>query len=70
MSDPIHADPYTRIAYWQQRAGRAEATVTRLREHLEALARWAGEQNAGNAFAEQVRMWALARLAQDAEQGA
>lgn len=33
------------------------------REHLEALERWAGEQNAGNAFAEQVRWWALTRLA-------
>jgi len=30
---------------------------------LATIERWAGEQNAGNAFAEQVRYWALAKRA-------
>lgn len=38
--------------------------LVRLRDDFERLARWAGEQNAGNAFAEQVAMYAHARLAE------
>ena len=41
-----------------------EAKLERLRADFELLARWAGEQNAGNAFAEQVALYARARLAE------
>ena len=37
-------------------------TVERAEEELRLLERWAGEQNAGNAFAAQVRLWALSHL--------
>jgi hypothetical protein len=33
--------------------------IERTRDELTALERWAGEQNAGNAFADQVRQWAM-----------
>jgi hypothetical protein len=33
-----------------------------IQRKLEGLERWAGEQNAGNAFATQVRAWALSML--------
>jgi hypothetical protein len=36
---------------------------TWFRHELEGLARWAREQNAGNAFAAQVAMWADAHTA-------
>jgi len=36
-----------------------EALQTRTRDELAMLERWAGEQNAGNAFADQVRQWAM-----------
>lgn len=39
------------------------AFANRVRGELVALERWASEQSAGNAFAEQVRYWALAHLA-------
>ena len=33
-----------------------------VRRRLAGLERWAGQQNAGNAFAEQVRLWARSML--------
>ena len=45
----------------------AEARVTELeaaiRSELAAVERWASQQNAGNAFAAQVQMWATSKLA-------
>ena len=38
------------------------AAVERAKSELEALSRWAGSQNAGDAFAGQVRAWAESHL--------
>lgn len=43
----------------------AEAAVARWRADCITLERWAGGQDAGNAFAEQVRMWAQCRAGCD-----
>ena len=39
-----------------------EAKLERLKADYLSLSRWAGQQNAGNAFATQVRMYADARI--------
>jgi hypothetical protein len=50
------------ISECESRLAKVPALVERTRSELTALERWAGEQNAGNAFAEQVRQWALSKL--------
>ena len=49
----LHADALTEVARLTERVAR----------ELNTLEKWAGEQNAGNAFADQVRMWALSKRA-------
>jgi hypothetical protein len=52
--------PYCEVdRYMAQRDELAE----RVKTELTAIERWAGEQNAGNVFAEQVRFWARSKLA-------
>lgn len=46
----------------EYRVDRVTAKLERLRRDFEMLARWADEQNAGNAFAEQLGHMARARL--------
>ena len=49
----LHADALTEVTRLTERVAR----------ELNTLEKWAGEQNAGNAFADQVRMWALSKRA-------
>lgn len=57
----------------RERAEAAEAALTQTREKVKSellsVEKWAAEQNAGNAFAAQVRMWAAAKLGAIAASG-